>query len=224
MQLKILHGLNGVKKAKGSAIIIDVFRASSTILVCLHKGSREIIPVESVEKALFLKEKHPSWVLVGERNGKKIEGFDYGNSPSTIASLDFKNKTIILSTSSGTKGIVHTENTEECLIASFTNISKVISYLTEKNPKDVSIIPMGLNATTPAVEDDLCAEYIVQSLQNKQIEYAKMIKEIKQSQGFQRLQRLKQYQDISYCLQLNRFPLLPVYTKEKQAIQSIIGY
>lgn len=219
MEVNILQGVNGAKKSKGTAIIIDVFRASSTILVCLHNGSKEIIPVNSVEKAFLLKEKHPSYILVGERNGKKIDGFDYGNSPSTMASLDLKNKTIILSTSSGTKGIIQAENTDECLIASFTNISKVISYLKEKNPKDVAIIPMGLNATTPAREDDLCAEYIIKSLQNKQIEYTIMMNQIKKSSGFKRLQRLNQHQDIPYCLQLNRFPLLPVYIKEKQTIE-----
>ena len=222
MQLKILQGINGAKKAKETAVIIDVFRASSTIIACLHNESKKIIPVESVEKAFLLKEKYPSWILVGERNGKKIDGFDYGNSPSTMASLYLKDKTIILSTSSGTKGIINAENTDECLIASFTNISKVISYLREKNKEKISIIPMGLNATTPAIEDDLCAEYILKSLQNKHIEYPKMIKQIKQSKGYQRLQRLKQHQDMPYCLQINRFPLVPVYIKEKQTKQPII--
>lgn len=151
MNIKIPQGLKGAQNAQGTAVIIDVFRASSTILACLHKNVKKIIPVETVEEAWSLKHEHRSWILVGERNAKKIFGFDYGNSPATIITLDLLDETIILTTSSGTKGLIHACDAEERIIASFSNISNVISYLKEKQPTVVSLIPMGLNAESPAI-------------------------------------------------------------------------
>jgi 2-phosphosulfolactate phosphatase len=71
MNIKILPGLKGAKKAKGIAVIIDVFRASTTILAVLQQGAKNIIPVKSIEQALLFKKQDSSCILVGERNGKK---------------------------------------------------------------------------------------------------------------------------------------------------------
>jgi len=219
MNIEIFHGISGIKKATGTIVIIDVFRASSTILACLYTGVKQIIPIETVEEARFLKHKHPTWILIGERNGKKIIGFDYGNSPAKINSLQLIDKTVILSTSSGTKGIVNVKNAKECLIASFPNISTILTYLKMKRPRYISLIPMGLNAHKPAIEDTKCAEFICKSLENQSVNYDDFIQPIFQSQGIQRLRRLGQRKDIMYCLQRDIFPILPIYEQDKNIIR-----
>ena len=135
MNIKIFSGVNGAKQAKGTAIIIDVFRASSTVLACLSQGAKQIVPVETVKGARELKSKHPTWILVGERNGEKLPGFDYGNSPAAMMSLDLQDQSIILTTSSGTKGIHHAKNAKECIIASFGNISIISTLYQRKESK-----------------------------------------------------------------------------------------
>lgn len=219
MNVSIFHGTEGAQKAKGLAVIIDVFRASSTILACFHRNVKEIIPVQTVEEAKMLKKKHPSWILVGERRGKKVEGFDFGNSPATILNEILLNKSIIFTTSSGTKGILSARHAEEIIIASFTNISEVVSYIKEKNFNFVSLVPMGLNATEPALEDDFCAETIRNRLFSYQKESDHSINSIiKNSEGMKRLNRLGQQDDIEYCLQQDLFPYIPVYNKEDKII------
>lgn len=218
MNLKILSGVNGAKQAKGIVIIIDVFRASSTILACLSQGAKQIIPIETVKEARELKSKHPSWILVGERNGEKLPGFDYGNSPATMMKLDLQNQIVILTTSSGTKGIHQAKNAKECIIGSFGNVSVISTYIKENNPRDVSIIPMGLNANMPAIEDDCCAQYIYNEILKISFDKKSLLNPIMGSDGIKRLHRLNQSQDVSYCLTLDSFPLIPKYQINKQNI------
>ncbi|MFW6029990.1 MAG: 2-phosphosulfolactate phosphatase, partial [Halanaerobiales bacterium] len=82
MKYKILHLIDGAKEARGLAVVIDVFRAFSTAVYLFANGAERIIPVATLETAHYLKSRNPGWILLGERRGKKIEGFDYGNSPS----------------------------------------------------------------------------------------------------------------------------------------------
>ena len=110
MKINWLHMIEGAKQAEGLTVIIDVFRAFS--LECyLHSMSvKEIRPVGSIEDAFRLGEMIPNSVLVGERGGKKCEGFDYGNSPSSVLPEFVAGKTIIHTTSAGTQGIVNAKN------------------------------------------------------------------------------------------------------------------
>ena len=221
MDIQIFQGLKGAKQAKGITVIIDVFRASTTILSILHQGAKYITPVESIQKALFFKKQNPSCLLVGERNGKKLPEFDYGNSPATMISLDLYKKSIVLSTSSGTKGICNTDHSSETLIAGFANISKLISYIRNKNTDYLSLIPMGLNATTPAIEDDLCAQLIKKRLQDQSVNYQDYITPIMKSAGIKRLLNLGQQKDISYCLTQDILPIIAIYDKNKGRIITI---
>ena len=155
---------------------------------------------------------------MGERNGKKIFGFDYGNLPATIITLDLLDETIILTTSSGTKGLIHARDAEERIIASFSNISNVISYLKEKQPTVVSLIPMGLNAESPAIEDTVCAEIIRKRLSHEKIDTTGYFSIIEDCLGMKRLKKLGQQADIYYCLQPDLFPIIPYYDKKRKAI------
>ncbi|HMA83914.1 MAG TPA: 2-phosphosulfolactate phosphatase [Candidatus Thermoplasmatota archaeon] len=221
MNIQILPGLKGAKKAKGITVIIDVFRASTTILAVLQQGAKNIIPVKSLEQALLFKKQDSTCILVGERNGKKISKFDYGNSPATMISLNLNKKSIVLSTSSGTKGICDAIYSSETIIAGFANISKVISYINNKNTDQLSIVPMGLNATTPAIEDDLCAQLIKKRLQHESVHYKEHIKPIMNSPGIKRLRNLKQQKDIFYCLTQDILPIIAVYDKNRKNITPI---
>lgn len=221
MNIEILNGLEGAKQAKGLTVIIDVFRASTTILAALHQGAKHIKPIESVQEALSIKKQNPLCILVGERNGKKLSGFDYGNSPATMMSLNLTKKSIVLSTSSGTKGICNADQSSETLVAGFANISKTISYIKNKNPNHLSLIPMGLNATTPAIEDDLCADLIKKRLQDQSVNYQEYIEPIMEGGGIKRLHNLRQEKDISYCLTQDLIAIIASYDKNKGKIVPI---
>jgi len=95
MHIDILDLIEGAKQARGLTVIIDVFRAFSTACYVVRNGASEIIPVGDVELAYQLKEENSDCVLMGERKGKILPGFDYGNSPTEIEVIDFSGKTII---------------------------------------------------------------------------------------------------------------------------------
>ena len=82
---------------------------------------KQIRPVGTIEEAFFLKSRIQNSILIGERNGQKCDGFDYGNSPSTILKEDVAGKTIIHTTSAGTQGIVNAAYASEIITGSLVN-------------------------------------------------------------------------------------------------------
>ncbi|NLD87933.1 MAG: 2-phosphosulfolactate phosphatase [Clostridiales bacterium] len=160
MDVRMLPLLEGARKATGLTVIIDVFRAFSLECYIYSRGAKLIYPVGSVETALKLKEEHPDYILFGERQGAKIEGFEYGNSPSSIAHTDLSNKVIIHTTSAGTQGIVNAKNADEIITGSLINARAIADYILSVKPDTVSLVPMGKGGMCEAREDTICAEYI----------------------------------------------------------------
>ncbi|MBP3895263.1 MAG: 2-phosphosulfolactate phosphatase, partial [Mogibacterium sp.] len=134
MKIKILELIDGAKKAEGLTVIIDVFRAFTLETYLFGQGAEKIYPVGDMEEAFALKSGHPDWLLFGERGGAKVEGCDFGNSPSAIQNMDFTGRTIIHSTSAGTQGIINAVNADEILVAGLTNARAVAEYILTKKP------------------------------------------------------------------------------------------
>jgi len=170
LDVKILHLIEGARQAKGLAVIIDVFRAFSTACYAVRNGAVEIIPVGDVDLAYKLKEENPDYVLMGERQGEMLPGFDYGNSPADIEAVDFSGKTVIQTTSAGTQGFANAAGADELISGSFVNAEAIVNYIEKKSPAEVSLVCMGTWAVEPAEEDTLCAEYIVNRLHNRKID------------------------------------------------------
>ena len=105
MEIEILQLKEGAKKATGTTIIIDVFRAFSLEAYLFAQGCKEVRAVYDKEQAYAFKKEHPEYILIGERQGKILPGFDYGNAPSSITGKDFSDKTVIHTTTNGTLGI-----------------------------------------------------------------------------------------------------------------------
>ena len=107
MKTEILEFTDGARKADGITVIIDVFRAFSVACYAFDSGVKQYIAVGDPSVAFDLKNKYTDAILVGERNERKIEGFDLGNSPTEILQYDLKGKTIIHTTTAGTQGLVN---------------------------------------------------------------------------------------------------------------------
>lgn len=142
-KINILELVDGAKIATGTVIIIDVFRAFSLEPYLYNMGATLIRPVESVEDAFQLKKLIPNAVLIGERKGVKCEGFDYGNSPSSIKASDINGRVIIHTTSQGTKGLANVNNPQRLLTGSFVNAKAISKYILALNPSQVSLVCMG---------------------------------------------------------------------------------
>lgn len=169
MNVEVYHLIDGAKQADGLAVIIDVFRAFSMECWLYALGAEEIRPVGSVEDTFAWRKKDPDCILVGERQGKKIEGCDLGNSPSSIEPEKIRGKRIIHTTSAGTQGITNATRAEEILTGSFVNAKTIAKYIQEKAPEKVSLVCMGKGGTEPAEEDELCAVYLQSLLEGHEM-------------------------------------------------------
>ena len=103
MEIRVGSLLRDAREATGAAIIIDVFRAFTTAAIAFDHGAKDITLVAEVEEALALRERGIGDVLMGEVDGKRPEGFDYGNSPYEVSQVDFTGKSIVQSTRAGTR-------------------------------------------------------------------------------------------------------------------------
>lgn len=168
-EIKILHMIEGAKKAEGLTVIIDVFRAFSLECYLYDMQVKEIRPVGALSEALRLHDQIADSVLVGERHGKKCEGFAFGNSPSTIPKEQVCGKTIIHTTSSGTQGIVNASGASEIITGSLVNAKAIVAYIQSRQPETVSLVAMGNEGIRPAAEDELCAEYIKSLLEGHEM-------------------------------------------------------
>ena len=91
-KITILHLLDGAKEARGLTVVIDVFRAFTVEVFAYAAGAEKIIPVGGVDEAFQLHRSLPGSILAGERNGIMVEGFDYGNAPSSFENNDPHNQ------------------------------------------------------------------------------------------------------------------------------------
>ncbi len=211
MQIAIKSCLDGARAAEGIAVVIDVFRASNTIIACLAGGAEYIIPVGALEDAFQLKQQYPEHLLLGERGGLPPKGFDYGNSPAIASQLNLKGKKIILTTSAGSQGIVNSTQADTVLIGSFANAGALTAHLKQENPEKVTLVPIGLEAREPAAEDEACAQYLKACLNDQSIDLERIKAELLKCDGADRLRRLGQEDDLKFCLQVDTHNILPVF-------------
>ncbi|MFW5986446.1 MAG: 2-phosphosulfolactate phosphatase [Halanaerobiales bacterium] len=183
MQIKILQLIEGAKQARGLAVIIDVFRAFSVACYLYNNGASRVIPVGELNTAYQLKKDNPDFILLGEREGKILPGFDYGNSPTHIKDVDFTGKTIVHTTSAGTQGIVNVDHAGEIITASFVNAGAVVRYINQSSFDRVSLVCMGNAGVRPADEDTMCAQYIKNRLAGKANDREKIVAELRKDSG-----------------------------------------
>lgn len=208
MEIRRLSLLEGAREAEGVAVIIDVYRAFSTAAYVAGNGAERIIPVSTVEEAFKLKREHPDWLLMGEQHGVKVEGFDYGNSPFDVASIDFTGKTVVHRTSSGTQGINLARGADEVLLGSFVMAEATARYIRSLEPEVVSLVAMGWEGEKFALEDELCAEYLEERILRLRPDFQQMRRRIlleASDKFFQPGQTSFRPEDPDLCLWLDRF-------------------
>jgi len=158
--VEIADFVAGAGRARGLAVVIDVFRAFSVACYATAGGVGRIHPVAVIEEALALKRDHPDWLLAGERHARKLAGFDFGNSPTEIRAADLTGRTLVHTTHAGTQGLRAAAAAEEVITGSLVNAGAICRYIGARRPAVVTLVRMGHEARERCAEDDLCAELI----------------------------------------------------------------
>lgn len=204
-------------------VIIDVFRATSTIAAALHNGAKEIIPVASVAACIETGAATPNSITAGERDGKIAPGLEHGNSPSEYSKEFIAGKTLVLTTTNGTRLLHMVKGAAGIITGSFLNLDAVCDYLIAQQKPVV----LGCAAWKDRfnLEDTLFAGAVADKVsQHFQIGCDSAIAAIRmhrQSEGnyldylkegshYRRLSAYGLQEDMAYCATPNLHPVVPV--------------
>ena len=182
MKITFNRLLPGAQKATGVAVIIDVFRAFSCTPLLFSSGIEKSILVETPQEAFALKKRNNEFILIGEISGIRIEGFDFGNSPSQILKAGpgvFRGKTVVQRTSSGVQGAIAALSVaEEVLLSSYNLAAATARYLISRQVRELNLIAMGWNLSEVAPEDEWCARYIAHMINAEAYDHLQALREI----------------------------------------------
>ena len=209
-------------------VIIDVFRATSTIAAAVHNGAAEIIPVDSVAKCIELGAQIPNSLTAGERDGKVAEGLQHGNSPLEYPRDFIENKTLVLTTTNGTRLLHMCSDSNEIITGSFLNLGAVCDYLVSQK-KNV-LLACASWKDRYNLEDSLFAGAVYESI-GKHFEMNcdstraathlyKAAKNdlygfIQDSSHFLRLSKFGLQYDMEYCCKINEHNVLVKLVNDK---------
>lgn len=206
-------------------VIIDVFRATSTIATALYNGAEKVIPVAGVEECILIGKKLKA-ITAGERDGKVIEGLQHGNSPAEYSREFIQGKILVLTTTNGTR-LLHMSlerNASEIITGSFPNLSAVCEHLITSNKNVI----LGCSAWKDRfnLEDTLFAGAVISKIKNYftihcdsslmaedmyQLHCKNIYSFIQKTTHWHRLASYGLEKDLEYCVTIDVANVLPIY-------------
>jgi 2-phosphosulfolactate phosphatase len=198
-------------------ILVDVLRASSTIITALANGAQAVIPVPTVEEARRIAATLPHALLAGERAAKPLPGFEYGNSPRNFLSTRIRGQIIILTTSNFTRVLGTPPASATILVGAFLNlehVSRTTQRLHSLAPRPITVVSAG-GFNRPAAEDDIAADHIANRLTHPHDppSYASaddLARELLVTRHASTLIQLGYEEDIHFCSTPNAYSLTPI--------------
>ena len=156
-------GVNPDRLAGASALVIDVLRASTTIVTALANGAASVEPVATVDEARARKAAlGPAAILAGERHSDPPEGFDLGNSPLEFTAVRVRGRRIVMTTSNGTRALTAARHARAVGVAAFVNATAAATWACAQG-NDVVLVCAG-ELGAPSLEDQACAGVLVARL------------------------------------------------------------
>jgi len=209
-------------------IVIDVLRTTTSIITAISRGAKSVIPTETLKGAYQLHRGHPNYLLIGERNGRKPRGFDFGNSPQELASDKIRGKDLIITTTNGTKALTGSKQAKWVLNGAFLNAEAIAKKAVEISDEDkigVSFVLAG-EENRFSLEDFVCAGAIVERFPRNHVQLSdetlaamlafKQIKNnlrenIARGQHAKHLIELGLGRDIEFSCQIDVSTAIPLY-------------
>jgi len=208
-------------------VVIDVLRATSVMVTALNNGCDKIIPVKEIEEAIDIASNDKNkYLLGGERGGIKIDKFDFSNSPLDYIEDIVKGKSLIMTTTNGTRAIKNSEEAEKIFIGALIN-GRVVAEKLAKLNKDVTFVNAGTDGEF-SMDDFITSGYIINCLRDimknhctltdiaKTSEYVyinnpSIISFVKDALHYKRMKDLRYNEDLRYCLSKDLINIVPEY-------------
>ena len=208
----------------GIVVVIDVLRATSAMVAAFENGVDRIIPVATTEEARQYIGRE-DYIAAAERDGEIVEGFEYGNSPLAYIGKDLKGKTIVMTTTNGTKAINLAKDAKVLVIGSFLNLTALSDWLVQQD-ENILLLCSGwkdkfnledsvfagavmerlLESGKFGVEEDssIAAKYMYMAAREN------FMGIIKAAPRRRRIEQLKMHADVKYCLTPDQSKVIPV--------------
>lgn len=209
-------------------VIVDIFRATSSICYGIENGAKAIIPVAEVEECEAYREQGLDYLLAAERNGEVVTGFDFGNSPFSYTKEKVSGKTVVLTTTNGTQALHLSRKAKKIVIGSFLNLTALCNWLKTQN-ENILLVCAGWKSNFN-LEDTLFAGAVVDQLKELdfklddaaiasndlfQIGKNDINQYLKKTSHGERLKKLGIEKDIAFCLQVDLTTAIPILDGEK---------
>lgn len=208
-------------------VVIDAVRATTSIIAALANGAKSVIPVQTLREAMHLRKEYPGYLLAGERNGVKPMGFDLDNSPLSLSKEKVEGKSLVMSTTNGTKALVQSRESKLVMLGAFLNASAVAKKSLEiasKTQVGISFVLAG-QKNSFALEDFICAGAIIRNFGNSQELSDKALgallafngakdnlqENVRKSKHAQELLKIGLSRDIAYACQIDVVDFVPIY-------------
>lgn len=207
-------------------VIVDVFRATTSICTAFHNGLKSVKTVASIDEAKEWKSK--GYLVAAERNTQKVDFADFGNSPFDFTAEKVNGKELVFTTTNGTQAIETAKNADEILIGAFSNINSLSEYCT-KSPKNIIILCSGWNnkfctedtlfagaLTEKLIEDkkyEFHSDSVITALKLWEISKNDISLVIKSTEHYKRLENNKLTDSVDFCLTKNTTNVVPKYNK-----------
>ena len=207
-------------------VVIDVFRATSTICAALANGAKAVLPISDVETCIKMTGQ-PGLVTGGERKGMVIDGLQFGNSPLDYTAETIRDRTLVLTTTNGVKLLNQVEQVGEVITGAFLNLSAVCNYLLQQD-KDVYLVCAGWFDKENMEDLLFCGAVVEQigshfnlddssmialALKRQANTYPSIFEFLKSATHFQRLLSFGVERDLVYCCQVDKCAVVPLFTQ-----------
>jgi 2-phosphosulfolactate phosphatase len=222
-----------------TVVVIDVLRACSTIVTALSNGARSVVPVPDMAQAGKIASNldQASYLLGGERDGQRIEGYHLGNSPLEYGRETVKDRTVILNTTNGTTALAQARQAEHLIVGCLLNASTVIDFV-RSTGLPLTIVCAGWRNRV-SLEDTLCAGLFLYELWNgiepervsdtshiAFTQYANdrgdLTKALRRSNHAGWLTRQGYGEDVEYSFQIDAVPVLPYYDDSRLILKATV--
>jgi 2-phosphosulfolactate phosphatase len=209
-------------------VVIDIFRATSSICYGIENGAEAIIPVSEVEECAAYREKGLNYLIAAERDGKVVDGFDFGNSPFSYTAEKVFGKTVVLTTTNGTHALHLSRSAKKIVIGSFLNLTALCNWL-KTQQENILLVCAGWKNNFN-LEDTLFAGAVIEQLKGSsfilddpaiaandlfQIGKSDIGQYLSKTSHGERLKKLGIEKDIEFCLQIDLTTAIPVLEGEK---------
>lgn len=162
--------MRGRDLSQATCVVFDILRASTSMVTALANGAEVVLPVAEIPEALELRRQNPDFLLAGERDGLRIRAaqtgsidFDLGNSPREFTADKVHGKTIVMTTTNGTRALRACAGAQTVLVGSFLNLRATYQFLLEQRPAHLVLVCSG-TFDEPALEDTLAAGAVCEKI------------------------------------------------------------